>query len=70
MVTKLESKLSELGYSEVSLYPSNIYEFEKGDRDPLLPVLLAYARIAKVSVDELVDDGLNLPKILPNKKKG
>jgi transcriptional regulator with XRE-family HTH domain len=70
MVTKLETKLVEIGYLDVSLYSSNIYEFEKGSREPLLPVLLAYARVAGVSVDALVDDRLKLPKTLPNKKKG
>jgi len=60
MVTKLEAKLAELDYPDIKLYSGNIHEYEKGAREPLLPVLLAYARIAGVSIDRLIDDNLDL----------
>lgn len=63
MVIKLEAKLVELDYPNIKLYPGNIGEYEKGERDPLLPVLLAYARIAGVSIDHLVDDKLDLTAV-------
>jgi transcriptional regulator with XRE-family HTH domain len=39
-----------------------ISKFERGLREPPLPVLLRYARLAGVSMDVLVDDKLDLPK--------
>ena len=38
--------------------------YELGKREPPLPVLLKYARIAGVYVDVLIDDELDLPKKL------
>lgn len=43
-----------------SLYQSNISSYEIGEREPPLPVLLAYARLAGISTDSLVDDALDL----------
>jgi transcriptional regulator with XRE-family HTH domain len=48
----------EINYSAVSNY-------ELGTREPPLPVLLRYARVAGVYVDVLIDDDLELPKHLP-----
>lgn len=42
-----------------------ISEFELGDAEPPLPVLLKYARIAGVNMEDLVDDELDLPAKLP-----
>jgi len=39
-----------------------ISRFETGQREPSLLVLLEYARLARVSTDVLIDDGLHLPK--------
>jgi transcriptional regulator with XRE-family HTH domain len=38
-----------------------ISQFERGLREPPLPVLLRYARLAGVSMDVIVDDKLDLP---------
>ena len=54
----LEEKLNELGYENIPLYSGNIHEYEKGRREPMLPVLLAYARLGNTSLDKLVDDDL------------
>jgi DNA-binding XRE family transcriptional regulator len=41
---------------------ASISGYERGEREPPLPVLLAYARLAKVPMETLVDDKLDLPK--------
>jgi hypothetical protein len=48
------------------LYQSNISGYEIGEREPPLPVLLQYARVAGVCVDVLIDDKLELPDKLPS----
>lgn len=58
--------VDKLGFSD--LFSRNyISAFELGTREPPLPVLLAYARLAGISTDVLIDDELDLPKNLPNK---
>lgn len=42
---------------------NEISKYERAVREPSLPVLLRYARIAGVLVDDLLDDDLDLPKI-------
>jgi transcriptional regulator with XRE-family HTH domain len=42
------------------LYRSNISGYESGDREPPLPVILAYARLARISTDDLIDDRVEL----------
>jgi transcriptional regulator with XRE-family HTH domain len=39
-----------------------ISKFERGMREPPLPVLLRYAELAGVSTDVLIDDRRDLPK--------
>jgi len=41
---------------------ASISQFETGKREPPLPVLLKYARLAGVSTDVLIDDKLSLPR--------
>jgi len=45
------------------LYPASISQYESGKREPSLIVLLAYARIADVAVEALIDDRLDLPAV-------
>lgn len=53
--------VERLGYSD--LFSRNyVSAFEIGTREPPLPVLLAYARLAEISTDILIDDDLDLPK--------
>jgi transcriptional regulator with XRE-family HTH domain len=42
-----------------------ISEYERGVREPDLLTLKAYAAAAGVSVDDLIDDDVRLPKKLP-----
>jgi len=41
---------------------SIISGYERGEREPPLPVVLRYARVVGISVDCLIDDDLNLPE--------
>jgi len=47
-------------------FRSAISGYELGTREPPLPVLLTYARLAGVCLDVLVDDSLDLPAKLPS----
>jgi transcriptional regulator with XRE-family HTH domain len=51
------------------VHPAHVSGFERGEREPPLPVLLRYARLAGVCLDVLVDDELELPAKLPAKPK-
>jgi transcriptional regulator with XRE-family HTH domain len=42
------------------IYPGHISEFESGKREPSLLVLLAYAKVAGISTDILIDDSEEL----------
>jgi transcriptional regulator with XRE-family HTH domain len=46
-----------------------ISDYERGQREPSLLILLRYARAANVSTDVLIDDELHLPAKLPAKPK-
>lgn len=50
---------------EDEIFQDSISAFERGVREPALPVLLGYARVAGVWVDVLIDDSLSLPEKLP-----
>ena len=54
MVTALRYKASPLRASQIS-------NFENGNREPTAMLLLAYARLAGISTDVLIDDKLDLP---------
>lgn len=56
--------LDRLGFSE-HLFRSNISQYERGDRIPSPPVLLEYARLAKLDLAVLIDDELDLPERPP-----
>ena len=43
---------------------NDISKYERDLREPSLLLLLRYARVAGISVDELLDDELDLPKEL------
>lgn len=60
--------LRRLG-AEDDLYRTNISNYELGEREPPLYILLAYARAAGVSTDVLIDDELDLPEKLPKPRR-
>ncbi len=57
--------VKRLGDAGEKLRPGHISEFENGAREPSLPVLLQYGRVAGVPMEALVDDKLDLPEKLP-----
>lgn len=52
--------LYRLGVEDLIVY-NQISRYESGHREPPLKILLAYARVARVSTDVLIDDELDLP---------
>lgn len=65
----LEQMIERLDYKDSPIYPTNISGMERGEREPPLLLLLAYARLIGISTDVLIDDDLDLPKELPSKPK-
>lgn len=47
--------------TRIRITRSSISGYELGKRGPALLVLYAYARLANVSMEELIDDALDLP---------
>lgn len=63
-----DGMLGRLGLDE-SHFRSAISGYELGTREPPLPVLLRYARLAGISTDVLIDDEIDLPARIPSKAK-
>jgi transcriptional regulator with XRE-family HTH domain len=59
--------IRKLGFGDI-LLREEISSFERGVRVPPPLVLLEYARLANVYVDDLLDDQKNLPKKLPHSR--
>lgn len=60
--------LSRMGLAE-KLSRDDISKYERGVREPSLIVILRYARVAGVHVEDLIDDNVDLPAKLPGKVK-
>lgn len=52
--------LKKLGFDD-RLYRSNISQYERGEREPPLLVILNYAKVAGIMVEILIDDEVELP---------
>lgn len=50
-----------LNYKDTRLRASQISQYESSPREPTMMLVLAYARLAKVSMEVLVDDKLRVP---------
>ena len=55
--------IKRLDFDELELVQGTISTYELGKREPSLPLLLAYARLAGISTDVLIDDELELTKV-------
>jgi transcriptional regulator with XRE-family HTH domain len=67
----LEQIIEWLDYKASPIYPTNISAMERGEREPPLILLLAYARLVGISTDILIDDELELPeKLASNSARG
>ncbi len=53
-----------LGVEDLITY-TRISKYERDELEPPLPVLLQYARVAGVHMEDIVDDELDLPEKLP-----
>lgn len=60
--------VNKLGLKD-KIYRNNISGYELGEREPPMPVVLAYAYLAGIHLEVLVDDSLDLPEKLPSKPK-
>lgn len=60
----LEQMIERLDYKDSPIYQTNISAMERGEREPPLALLLAYARLAGMSTDVLIDDRMELPRKL------
>ncbi len=49
-----------LNYKDTPLRASQISQYESGQREPTMMLVLAYARLARVSVESLIDDKMKL----------
>jgi transcriptional regulator with XRE-family HTH domain len=75
LAEKLVQIRNALGLSQSEMYRrlgledlldyKRISEYELGNSEPPLPVILRYARVAGVHLEALVDDELDLPAKLP-----
>jgi transcriptional regulator with XRE-family HTH domain len=63
-----DEMLRRLGLDE-QLAREEISKYERGLRIPSLLTLLKYARVAGLIVDDLIDDGIDLPMKLPKGTK-
>jgi transcriptional regulator with XRE-family HTH domain len=52
--------VKRLGVEDIISY-KKISDYERGQREPTLIILLRYARAARISTDVLIDDELDLP---------
>ena len=69
LAEKLTQLRNDLGLSQSEIASrlgvdnrASISGYERGEREPPLPTLLAYARLAGVSVESLIDDKMKLSK--------
>jgi transcriptional regulator with XRE-family HTH domain len=49
-----------LNYKDTPLRASQISQYENGQREPTMMLVLAYARLAQVPMETLVDDKMKL----------
>lgn len=54
---------TRLGFGQI--HPGRISEYETGKREPPSMILLAYADLAGVHVEDLINDKVDLPHKLP-----
>ena len=56
--------VKQMGVADMIHY-TNISKYELDKNEPPLEVLLAYAKLAHVHLEEIVDDDIDLPRKLP-----
>jgi len=61
-----QKKMIKLLGAEAPINYTNISKYELDKNEPPLMILLAYARLAQVHLEEIVDDDIDLPRRLPS----
>jgi transcriptional regulator with XRE-family HTH domain len=61
-----QQMFDRLDYRQSPLRQGHLSDFERDKREPPLPLLLAYARTAGVSLETLADDEADLPPSFPS----
>lgn len=56
--------IKQMGVADMIHYP-NISKYELDKNEPPLMILLAYAKLAQVHLEVIVDDEIDLPRKLP-----
>src|ERR1044072_6514771 len=47
------------------LHPGRISEYEQNVREPVQSVLMAYSRLARIHLEDIVNDNVDLPDTIP-----
>ena len=55
-----DEMIKRLNLEEASLYRASIHRYENGEREPSLIVLLRYSQLAGITINDLVDDTVEL----------
>lgn len=63
-----QSMLERLGLPP-EFSQSNISAYERGAKEPPIFVIMKYAQVANVWIDVLVQDSLDLPHVIPSRRK-
>jgi transcriptional regulator with XRE-family HTH domain len=61
--------LIRLGFQDSAIKRNSISGYELGEREPPLLVLYAYANVANIYLEVLVDDEIDLPDMIPSEEK-
>ena len=64
-----EEMVKKLGL-ENKIYRNNISGYESGEREPALPILLRYSRLANIKLEILIDDEVDFPSDVLKKEVG
>jgi DNA-binding XRE family transcriptional regulator len=59
-INTLDGMAKRIDIEEINLYRSTIHDYENGKREPPLIVLLRYSELSGITINDLVDDRIEL----------
>ena len=65
----LAGMAERLSKDNLTVNRTDISRYELSQREPPLPLILAYSKLANVYVEVLIDDSIDLPDKIPSIKK-